>query len=107
MTELAGAGSASPPHDVGPDRPGSVAWCVAGGELKLVDPLADAELDVGGVGELWFRGPNVMRGCLNRAEATAATVTADGWCRTGDVGRIDGASTSPPPNSRQCCCRIP
>jgi acyl-CoA synthetase (AMP-forming)/AMP-acid ligase II len=90
MTELAGAGSVSPPAGVGPDRPGSVGWCVAGGELKLVDPLTGAELEVGGAGELWFRGPNVMRGYLNRPEATAATVTADGWCRTGDVGRIDG-----------------
>jgi acyl-CoA synthetase (AMP-forming)/AMP-acid ligase II len=90
MTELAGAGSASPPPALGPDRPGSVGWCVAGGELKLVDPLTGAELDAEGTGELWFRGPNVMRGYLHRPDATAATITADGWCRTGDVGRIDG-----------------
>jgi acyl-CoA synthetase (AMP-forming)/AMP-acid ligase II len=89
MTELAGAGSASPPPGLAPGRPGSVGWCVAGGEFKLVDPASGAELAADGVGELWFRGPNVMRGYLHRPEATAATITADGWCRTGDVCRVD------------------
>ena len=37
-------------------------------------------------GEIWVRGPQVMQGYLNRPDATAATVTADGWLKTGDIG---------------------
>jgi long-chain acyl-CoA synthetase len=40
------------------------------------------------VGELWFRGPNLIRGYWNRPEATAETIV-DGWLRSGDIGRID------------------
>ena len=40
-------------------------------------------------GELWIRGPQVMRGYLNNAEATAATVDAEGWLHTGDVAVVD------------------
>jgi acyl-CoA synthetase (AMP-forming)/AMP-acid ligase II len=89
MTELAGAGSVSPQPSLAGDRPGSVGFGVAGSQVKLVDVASGEELGPGGTGELWFRGPNVMRGYLNRPEATAATVTGDGWCRTGDIARID------------------
>jgi len=89
MTELAGAGSVSPPADQAADKPGTVGWCVAGAELRIVDPAGGAELGVGEVGELWFRGPNVMKGYLHNPEATAATISDDGWCRTGDVGQVD------------------
>jgi len=46
-------------------------------EVKLVD------------GEVWVRGPNVMRAYWNDAEATAAALTPDGWFRTGDLARVD------------------
>jgi long-subunit acyl-CoA synthetase (AMP-forming) len=42
MTELAGAGSVSPPADLAPDAPGTVGWCVAGAEMKVVDPAGGA-----------------------------------------------------------------
>ncbi|SNR30478.1 AMP-binding enzyme [Blastococcus mobilis] len=89
MTEL-GAGSVSPPADQAADKPGTVGWGVPGAELRIVDPASGAELGVGELGELWFRGPNVMKGYLREAAATAATITDDGWCRTGDVGHVDG-----------------
>jgi fatty-acyl-CoA synthase len=40
-------------------------------------------------GEVWVRGPNVMRGYWNDPQATAAALTADGWFKTGDLARID------------------
>ncbi len=57
-------------------------------------PIADFELRIDGnaedgTGEVLLRGPNVMLGYLDDPEATAATVDADGWLHTGDVGRVD------------------
>ena len=59
-------------------------------------PIADFELRIDspaedGAGEVLLRGPNVMLGYLDDPEATAAAIDADGWLRTGDVGRVDDA----------------
>src|SRR5690606_17077551 len=43
---------------------------------------------VGERGEIWFKGPNLIRGYWNRPDATAETIV-DGWLRSGDIGRID------------------
>jgi fatty-acyl-CoA synthase len=40
-------------------------------------------------GEVWVRGPNVMRGYWNDPAATAAALTPDGWFKTGDLARVD------------------
>ncbi len=53
--------------------------------------VTDAEGRVLGpdeVGEIWFRGPNLIRGYWGKPEATAETIV-DGWLRSGDIGRID------------------
>ena len=42
----------------------------------------------GGVGELWVKGPNVVKGYWRNPDATAATFV-DGWLRTGDIARLD------------------
>jgi len=49
----------------------------------------DRPVPTGERGEIWFKGPNLIRGYWNRPEATAETIV-DGWLRSGDIGRIDG-----------------
>ena len=68
---------------------GSVGPVVPGVEAKLVDVETGEEVADGERGELWVRGPNVMTGYLNNAEATAHTLDADGWLHTGDVAVVD------------------
>ncbi|MET0818189.1 MAG: AMP-binding protein [Solirubrobacteraceae bacterium] len=69
--------------------PGAIGVLLPGTEGRLVDPetLEDADGD----GELWIRGPQVMRGYLADDAATAATLVEGGWLRTGDVARVDDA----------------
>ncbi|MDG4665360.1 3-((3aS,4S,7aS)-7a-methyl-1,5-dioxo-octahydro-1H-inden-4-yl)propanoate--CoA ligase FadD3 [Mycobacterium sp. 236(2023)] len=54
-------------------------------------PIADFELRIGESGEVLLRGPNVMLGYLDDAEATAAAIDGDRWLHTGDVGELDDA----------------
>ena len=58
-------------------KPGSAGKPAMHCEVKLVQ------------GEIWVRGPNVMRGYWNDDAATAAALTPEGWFRTGDLARID------------------
>jgi long-chain acyl-CoA synthetase len=53
-----------------------------------VSPDGTRELSVGEVGELWVKGPQVIKGYWNRPEATAETLV-DGWLKTGDIARLD------------------
>ncbi|MEQ1502642.1 MAG: long-chain fatty acid--CoA ligase [Myxococcota bacterium] len=52
-------------------------------------PIPGCEVRVADDGELWLRGPNVMRGYWNRPDATADVLDADGWLHTGDLGAVD------------------
>lgn len=70
-------------------RPGSVGVTVANTECRIIDPDTGDDAADGEEGELWIRGPQVMKGYLNNAEATAATIDADGWLHTGDVAKVD------------------
>jgi long-chain acyl-CoA synthetase len=56
-------------------------------DVRVTDPLGE-ELPCGETGEIWFRGPMLIRGYWNRPDATAETIVG-GWLRTGDIGRID------------------
>ncbi|HSL01306.1 MAG TPA: AMP-binding protein [Rubrobacteraceae bacterium] len=69
--------------------PGSVGRIMPNTELRVLDPQTGDDLGVGERGELWARGPQVMAGYLNRPEATAENIDADGWLRTGDLGYVD------------------
>jgi acyl-CoA synthetase (AMP-forming)/AMP-acid ligase II len=86
MTEMSPVSHASRFDD---DRPGSIGILVASAEARVVDPETGEDLPVGADGEIWCRGPMVMRGYLNRPDATAETIDADGWLHTGDIGHVD------------------
>jgi fatty-acyl-CoA synthase len=58
-------------------------------EIRIVDPVSGAALDVDLAGELCVRGYNVMRGYYNNPGATAAAIDSQGWLRTGDEATID------------------
>jgi 4-coumarate--CoA ligase len=86
MTELSPASHMTPP---GGFKPGSVGVTVPGTQTKIADPVTGADLGAGQEGEVWVRGPQVMKGYLNNPGATAATVDTDGWLHTGDLGYMD------------------
>ena len=71
-----------------PSAPETVGWLGSGTEARLIDPQSGRDVACGEAGELWVRGPQVMDGYFGDAEATAATITDDGWLRTGDLVRI-------------------
>jgi long-chain acyl-CoA synthetase len=70
-------------------RPGSVGLPLPGVELRLVDEQG-RDVEPGDPGEVWVRGPNVFQGYHRDPEGTAATLTPDGWLKTGDIGSRDG-----------------
>jgi acyl-CoA synthetase (AMP-forming)/AMP-acid ligase II len=93
LTEVCGVITHLMPEDHrDTDHPGrlvSAGTLIPGAELRVVDPVTGGEVAEGEHGELWFRSPQVMKGYLNREEATREVITEDGWFRSGDIGRID------------------
>ena len=87
LTETSGLGTFNPLH--GTRKPTSVGPAVPGFEVKTVDPASGEELPAGEVGEVLLRGPAVMAGYWKKPEATAEVLDAEGWFRTGDLGRVD------------------
>ena len=67
---------------------GSIGLPIPSTQISIRDDDGK-ELPVGEVGELCFKGPQVMRGYWNRQDETDKVLSKDGWLRTGDVGRVD------------------
>ena len=70
------------------NRPDSCGPPVAVADLKIMSEDGSRELATGEIGELWARGPMVVKGYWNNPEATAETFV-DGWVKTGDLARLD------------------
>lgn len=65
---------------------------IANCEAKIMSEDGTSEITGRGpsaVGELWCRGPNVMKGYWRNPKATAETLTSDGWLKTGDIAYVD------------------
>jgi acyl-CoA synthetase (AMP-forming)/AMP-acid ligase II len=69
-------------------EPSSVGVSMGVSEVAVLDS-AGAPLPAGEVGEIGFAGPSLMSGYHGLPEASAEALTADGWLRTGDLGRFD------------------
>ena len=70
------------------DKPASCGPAMPAFESKVVNPDSGIEMPLGEAGELWVRGGHVIRGYLNREDATAESIV-DGWLRTGDMAKKD------------------
>ena len=86
VTECSPTIATAKPDD--PRRDTSVGRVLPGVEVKFVDrnqkPVADGE-----VGELWVRGPNVMKGYYHAPQETAAAINPEGWFNTRDLARLE------------------
>lgn len=91
LTEGYGMTEASPVVSVNPidgsARLGTIGMPVPSTDVRIVDEQGN-DLDVGGVGELLVKGPQVMKGYYKRPEETSNTIK-DGWLSTGDIATID------------------
>ena len=88
MTETAPLGTFTPRD--GPRKRGSCGVPYPGTEMKFIDVAnPQREVKLGERGEICVKGPNVTKGYWKKPEATANSMTADGFFRTGDVGYMD------------------
>ena len=92
LTEGFGMTESSPVVSVNPlrgdARIGTIGMPVPSTWVRICDE-DNNELPLGQAGEIQVRGPQVMKGYYNQPEATASTITPEGWLRTGDVGIMD------------------
>ena len=70
------------------NRPTSCGPPVAVSDIRIMDETGTQEMPVGEVGELWARGPQIVKGYWNKPDATAETFV-NGWVRTGDLACVD------------------
>ncbi len=92
LVEAYGLTESSPAACINPisvqDFNGSIGVPISSTECCIIDEDGQ-QLPAGEIGELCIRGPQVMKGYWQRPEATAETVTEDGWLKTGDIAKMD------------------
>jgi long-chain acyl-CoA synthetase len=94
MTETTGAIVCLMPEDHDPHGPNAhrlraAGKPITGVELRVVSAETGEDAAVGGVGEIWARTGQNMKGYWQKPAETAATITPDGWLKTGDAGYFD------------------
>lgn len=88
MTELSPVSHANPDSADKIDR-ASVGPAIPNTECRIIDPISGKDAEPGASGELWIRGPQVMKGYLNNLTATSNTIDAEGWLHTGDISIVN------------------
>jgi PAS domain S-box-containing protein len=86
LTETSSVTHLTPRHSARMEPVGQV---LPNTEFRIVDVAARQDMPPGELGEVWIRGPQVMKGYLNNPEATAQMIDPEGWLHTGDIGHID------------------
>ena len=93
MTEQSGVVTALGAEDHGDPtvahRLVSAGKPITGVEVEIRDPATEERVPTGEPGEVWVRSEQIMKGYWGKPEATAATITSDGWLRSGDCGTLD------------------
>ena len=72
----------------GERKPGSIGLPLPGLEVRIVDPASINDVEPGRTGEIWIKGPGISTGYWRKPEETQEAF-ADGWFRTGDLGKVD------------------
>ncbi|GJV77027.1 4-coumarate--CoA ligase 5-like protein [Tanacetum coccineum] len=88
LTESTGIGASTDTVEES-RRYGTAGMLSANMEAKIVDTETGNAMAVNQTGELWLKGPTVMKGYFSNPEATASTLDSTGWLRTGDLCNID------------------
>ena len=89
LTETSPVTHITPDDDPAKNKPGSIGQLLPNTEARVVSVDSGADVGANEDGEIWIRGPQIMRGYLNNPEATAATIDPEGWLHTGDIGHAD------------------
>jgi len=85
LTETSPAATINPANE---EFNGSIGLPISSTQIAIKDDAGN-DLELGQIGEICVRGPQVMRGYWNRDDETAKVMLPGGWLRTGDVGRMD------------------
>ncbi|KAM1423471.1 hypothetical protein TB2_015715 [Malus domestica] len=88
LTESTGVGASTDSLEES-RKYGTAGLLSASMEAMIVDPDSGHPLATNKTGELWLKGPTIMKGYFSNAEATASTLDSKGWLRTGDLCYID------------------
>ncbi|XP_027330824.1 4-coumarate--CoA ligase-like 5 [Abrus precatorius] len=88
LTESTGVGASTDSLEES-RRYGTAGLLSPSTQAMIVDPDSGQSVPVNSTGELWLRGPTIMKGYFSNEEATTSTLDSKGWLRTGDVCYID------------------